>query len=192
MKITTWLGLIILVLIGYSTFITYKYNHSKPEIVTNTVVVPGDTIYTYKTIYKSIPYKVIERDTQYRYIDSTHCVNDYDSLFTKYASIKYSKDTLQNDSSATIIIGTKISRNNIDSLGLAFKNNRVKVINESIVTYTNSTPLLSIGLIGGYQTILPYIQYNINSKVGVNGGYNLYNKSINVGINYTLISNKKK
>jgi len=187
-----FLSILVVILLIYSGITTYKLINNKPIVVNHTTIIPGDSIYTYKTIYKSIPYKVIEKDTDYVYIDSAHCVNDYDSLYRKYATIKYTRDTLQNDSSATIVVGTKISKNNIDSLGLAFKNNRVKVINNTTITYNNSTPLLSVGLIGGSQTILPYIQYDINNKIGVTGGYNLYNKSIDIGLKYTLISNKKK
>lgn len=186
MKTINWLILIIFLLLTYSVITTSKLINSKPEIITHSDTIPGDTMYKDIVLYKPKPYKIIIHDTEYIPKDSVQCIEDYKKLYRQYSSIKYTRDTLQNDSSATIVIGTKISKDNLDSLGLSFKNNRVKVINTTIVTYPNKRDIISIGIQGGYQLINPFIQYNINSKVGILAGYNLSTKSINIGLKYTI------
>jgi len=195
MKVSTKLLLVsLLALLLYNGIVTYKlYYKVSPEYRSITVTIPGDTMYTHSISYYPKPYKVIKVDTIYDTIENKYnpstlsqCKEDYKNLYNSYASTKLYKDTLKNDSSATVIIGASISNNKLDSLALDFKNNR----KSQIVTNIYNVPKLSIGITGGYNDLTPYLEYNVNDKLGVLGGYNLTNKSLRIGVRYTIFNNE--
>lgn len=181
----------IVILLVYSGILTYKLIHFKPVITNTVTTIKGDTVFSTKVIIKPIPYKIdsLIHDTAYIFKDSVQCVADFKKLYKDYSIIKFYRDTLQNDSSATIVINSKVSKNNLDSLNLSFKNNRIKVINTTIVTYKNKVPLLSIGILNEYnnKNLTPFVEYAFK-KIDVLGGYNLNTKSLVLGVKFTIIN----
>jgi hypothetical protein len=190
MKLTGWLGVIIVLLLGYSGVITYKYNKTKPEIVTNTIMIPGDIKYRDTIIYEPKPYivQIPIHDTAYIPKDSAQCVEDYKKLYRDYNTIRMYRDSVQNDSSMTIIVHSKVNRNELASIEVESKNNRVKSITNTIVTYSNKVPVLSIGLLGAHSTIAPIVNFNYYKNLNIIGEWNLYNNSIVLGATYTILS----
>lgn len=179
-----------ILLLLYSIGSTYKIINSKPQIVSHTDTIPGDTMFTVNTVYQPKPYKVIVpiHDTIYIPTSLDQCIDDYKKLYKEYTTARFYRDTVQNDSSMTISVYTVTNRNEVSSLQVSAKNNRPTIINNTIVTYSNKLPILSAGLIGGYQLINPYIEYTINNKLSILGGYNTYNNSPTGGLKYTIFS----
>lgn len=181
------LPIITALLLIYSSALTYKIldrSIAQPQI--DTITIPGDQIFTEITIMKPVPYKVTVTDTIVEYIpvDSATCIQDYKDLYKALAASKAYSDTLKNDSSATVVINTTISYNNIDSISMSFKNNRnVQVIQPITNTINNK---LMIGMYMGNNIIAPTVIYNTPRKIGVGVGYNLLTNSPTVMLTYNI------
>ena len=182
----TWI--IIAVLLLYSVFTTYKIINDKPEIVTNTVVVPGDVVYRDTVIYQPKPYAVTTHDTVYTPKDSAQCVADYMELFEKYSATKQYSKIVQDDSSMTIAVNSTVGYNNLQSLEVKSKNNRKTIINTTTVTYKNKLPMLSLGVTYDMQAVVPYGTLRVNRNLYLVGGYNLKIKTPVIGLQYTILS----
>jgi hypothetical protein len=180
--------IIIGVLILYSIFTTYKIISDEPQIVTNTVTIPGDTQYKDTIVYKPKPYKVVIHDTIYKYKDSTQCIADYEKLSKEFLSTSYYMDTLRNDTSMTVVISTTVNSNLLESIKLDSKNNRPISINNTIVTYKNKLPMISIGGIYDMKSLMVYGELRVNPNLYIDGGYNLTIKSPVIGLKYTIFS----
>jgi hypothetical protein len=182
--------IVIAILSLYSIFTTYKIISDKPQIVTNIVTIPGDIVYKDKIIYQPKPYKVEipVHDTTYIPMDSAQCVADYKELWKKYNTINQGLDTLQNDTSMSIIVGTKIFQNTLEELRVSSKNNRVRIINNTIVTYKNKLPMLSVGGLYDMKSLTAYGELRVNPNLYLNAGYNLTIKSPVIGIKYTIFN----
>ena len=168
----------------YSSIVTYKLNQS-PSIVEVHDTIPGDSVFKETVVYKPKPYVVVEYNTDTILIpsDTTELIKRYRNIYAQLYASKTHLDTLKNDSSATVILTTYLSRNTLDSLKMAFKNNRPISINTTIV---DNGFKLSGGVIGGYNNISPTIMYKINKQFNISAGYNVYDKSINAGIFYNI------
>jgi hypothetical protein len=177
------LATLVIILGLYSSIITYKLVNDKPTIVTTTI--PGDTIFTTNTVYKPVPYHVTEYNTDTIEIpsDTTELINRYKKIYSELYASKSYLDTLKNDSSAEVIITTHISRNTLDSLKMAFKNNRITTINTTII---NNTSKFGVGLLLGIKQLSPILSYNIKDRFNLIGGYDLYNKTPQVGLIYNI------
>jgi hypothetical protein len=180
--------IIIGVLTLYSVFTTYKLISDKPQIVTNTITIPGDILYKDTIVYKPKPYKVEVHDTTYIPRDSAQCVADYRELYKKFSSTNYYKDTLRNDTSMTVVVNSTISNNILQNLQLHSKNNRSISISNTIVTYKNKLPMISIGGLYDMKSLMIYGELRVNPNLYIDGGYNLTIKSPIIGLKYTIFS----
>lgn len=179
------IGILILSLL-YNGLSTVKLLHKdKPNVIVQTDTIYGDTVYTTNTIYKSIVKSIVEYNTDTIFIptDTTELINRYKDIYSRLYASKTYLDTLKNDSSATVILSTHISRNSLDSLNMQFKNNRIITINNTTI---NNIPLISAGLLLGYNNISPIVSYNINSKFNVIGSYNVYQNIPSIGVIYNI------
>lgn len=142
----------------------------------NTIVydtIPGDTVFAEIKVKEFVPkiVKVPDVDTMYIPENCDSLRDYYLDLLHKHYSAKYYKDTLKNDSSATIVLESYISQNNLDSIDMSFKNNRPTAINTIIEQpYTK----LLVGVSAGYKQLSPFVQYNFNNKYGLGLSYNAY------------------
>jgi len=182
--------IIIGVLTLYSVFTTYKIISDKPQIVTNTVIVPGDVVYKDTIIYKPKPYEVIVpvHDTAYIPKDSAQCVADYKKLYGKYVTIKEYKNITQDDTSMTIIVNSTVAYNELQNLKVSSKNNRKTIINTTTVTYKNKLPMISLGGLYDLKSLMVYGELRINPNLYLDGGYNISLKTPVIGLKYTIFS----
>jgi hypothetical protein len=180
--------LLIAILSLYSIFTTYKIISDKPQIVTHTVTIPGDIIYKDTIVYKPKPYKVEVHDTTYIPKDSAQCVADYRKLYNNYSSTNYHRDTLRNDTSMTVVVNSIISNNVLQNLQLHSKNNRPISITNTIVTYKNKLPMLSLGAMYDTKSFMGYGELRVNPNLYIIGGYNINMKIPIIGLKYTIFS----
>jgi hypothetical protein len=182
--------IVIAILSLYSIFTTYKIISDKPKVITNTVTIPGDIIYKDTIVYQPKPYKVEIpiHDTTYIPTDSAQCVADYKKLYKRFSSTNYYKDTLRNDTSMTVVVNSSISNNILQDIQLRSKNNRPISISNTIVTYKNKLPMLSVGGLYDMKSLTIYGELRVNPNLYLNAGYNLSIKSPVVGIKYTIFS----
>ena len=177
------LSLVILLAI-YSSITTYKLNQS-PVVLSDTIIVPGDTVFNDTTIYKPIPYKVTEYnvDTIEIPADTTELIKRYKNIYSRLYASKTYLDTLKNDSSATVILTVNLSQNSLDSLNMQFKNNRVTSI---IINKIDNGVNFKAGLTGGYKSFSIISTYRLNNTFDVTANYDIYNKSFEAGILYNI------
>jgi len=174
------LSLTILLLL-YSSFTTYKLCNS-PEPISDTIVIPGDSVFTETTISKPTPYVVVEYNTDTIEIpaDTAELARRYKDIYSRLYASKTHLDTLKNDSSATVIITTHISQNSLDSLKMQFKNNRTT----SIVT--NTTVEDTKWQVGVYSDLSLISTYKVYKGFSVGGMVNITDKKANIGILYNF------
>ena len=180
--------IIMVILSLYSIFTTYKIVSDKPQIVTNTVTIPGDVVYKDTIVYKPKPYKIEVHDTTYIPRDSAQCVADYRELYKKYSSTSIYKDTLRNDTSMTVVVNSTISNNILQNIQLHSKNNRPISITNTVITYKNKLPMISIGGVYDMKSLMIYGELRVNPNLYLDGGYNLTIKSPIIGLKYTIFS----
>lgn len=182
MKKINQIGLIILIV--YSITISILYFSSNKDIKFDPVYIPNDTVYTINTIPVNKPYKVIVPliDTIKIVVTDSNCLDEYKKLLVQYLTKKYYNDTVQNDSSMTIIVKQILSCNKSDSLTVLSKNNRstiIQPVNKEISKF-------GIGLQGGYKSLTPYVSYAIKDNTSIYTGYDVISKSMQIGIRYNF------
>ncbi len=176
-KQLTNIVIIILVAIVIGTFLDNKFN---PNIVSTTIT---DTIYqdTGSIKYFPKPYAVYidtgSTDTiEFQLpIDSAEITKEYIKLHKKFYSTYFYKDTLKNDSSAFISVGTKITQNKPISYDLTYFNKVPTVINKTTNIHTKNEFMIGIDV--GKDLICPNILYKTKKKYYFGGGYNVQNNS---------------
>lgn len=170
-------------LLTYSSIITYKLVNNKPNIVTT--IIPGDTVFTTVSIptTKLVPYKVEvpKHDTLYITNNIDSLKKEYTDLYDAYYTSNSYRDTAKIDSSAEVIVSIKVKENTVESLEIGLKNDRVTVINTTVV---NNEKKYGIGAMVGLKSIVPMMTYTLSNKYNIVGGYEVYSKSPQVGIIY--------
>jgi len=167
---------ILIFIIGVA--VGYFYLTKKPDTKVITEVVPGDSVFTVKV------------DTQFRYITEYEYV--YDSLIDtvfKYNPVDTQKilrayftpkmytDTIQDDTSMTVIIIDSINRNRLLSRKSKLKNNRE-------VSITNITTYNQNGIYVGGEVSLNHLQLSASY---------LHNKNnFEIGLNFINLENQSK
>lgn len=143
-----------------------------PDVEYNTIEIPGDTIF--KTITKDSlivdTFEFYNTDTLWMY--DTIFKNDTVFVYNEFFKMNKYNDTIQNDSSITIIRDISITQNKIYQESYFTKNNRpVSIINSIDVKNRFGT-----GGIVGLDIIAPKVSYEYNNhefSVGYNfvGGW---------------------
>lgn len=170
----------LIVALSYSGWISYIHFTQKPQYEVKTIIIPGDTVFTEKIVIKPVPYKV-EVPTEIPItITDTNCMEEYVKLYKYCESTNYYKDTLQNDTSMTIIVESIVNGNNLDNIKLYSKNNRSIQINNIIC---NKLYKYEVGVIVGKELNL-YGAYSITDKININGLYNIKTNIPSIGISY--------
>lgn len=164
---------ILIVIFFLAGFLCRYLLEESPRVVTK--IIPGDSVFVYKTDTLIKPVK--EYNTLYDSIFDTVTKVDTVKILVDYYTPKIYKDTLQNDSSMTIIIRDSIMKNSILKRQSWLKNNRTtKIIN----TYTYNQN----GLYLGGEVSLNHLQI---------GAMYLHNKNnFEIGINFINLDNKSK
>lgn len=138
--------------------------------------IPGDSVFV-ETVKKEF-YPIVEDTTIYETIYKTDTFyKDVDTakILRDYYTYRIYKDTLKNDSSATVVIRDSISRNRKLKSSLFFKNNRP-------IAY--ETTIINRGLFLGGSVSPIYI--------GIDAGYISGSSSFGAGINFVNINNNLK
>lgn len=184
--------LLLILTILYSVILSSVHFTESNSIVIQHDTTPGDSIFTEIKVKEFVP-KVVnipDVDTVYIPENCDSLRNYYIDLLHDHYSAKYYKDTLKNDSSATIVLESYVSQNNLDSIEMSFKNNRPISINTIIEQpYTK----LLVGVYAGYKQLSPFVQYNFNNKYGLGLSYNAYevisgntNLPISISLSYNI------
>ena len=181
--------IIILVAIVIGTILDNKFN---PNIVSNTI---SDTVYqdTGSVKYYPNPYPVYidtgSTDTvKFQLpVDSAEITKAYIELHKKFFATYFYKDTLKNDSSAFISVGTKITQNKPVSYDLIYFNKAPSVINNTTNIYSKNE--IMIGIDAGENLICPNLLYKTKKGYIFGVGYNTQNNGVvfKAGININSI-----
>lgn len=180
------IGLYILgIVLGCSLGLNYILWNKQPTVIIKNRLIPGDTVYTEKTITKLKPYKVLvpDIDTITLTVNDSTCIEEYIKLYLEHNTKVSYKDTVQNDTSMTIIVDSYVFRNKLDSFKVSSKNNRPIAIT-TITNVTSATSKYGAGLMIGYKTITPLVSYSIKNNIDILGGYEVLNKNPQLGIIY--------
>lgn len=174
-----------ILLLLYSSLTTYKLYNS-PDPILDTIIVPGDTVFKEITITKPISYKVVEvvKDTIKIPTDTAELKKTYKDAIAELYGSKYYLDTLKNDSSATVIVSAYIKRNALDSLKMAFKNNRPTALITN-VTYENNLKWRA-GLFTDLSSISGIVTYDVYKRLTIGGRINPQIKQIEAGVLYNF------
>lgn len=181
--------IVVILAIGYiAVWNIWHYNPKTPEVDT-LVIRDTTTLIIWKD--RLIPYQVVKYDTLtktdsiYLFMnDSAECIAKLVSLYKQYEAKKYFNDTLMNnDTLALIVVKVKVSQNNIDSLGIVYKNNRPT----TIITSKKYINYLYGNVTIGKNIIMPNLTYN-TSKFNLGLGYDIPSSSFCVIAGYKIKS----
>lgn len=171
----------------YSIFTTYKLYTHESTITSDTIryVIPGDTVFTEKIVIKQVPYKVEIPKKIPIFINDTNCIDEYTKLYLEHYSKKEYIDTVQNDTSMTLIVKSYIFANSLDSSKLYSRNNREKSIT-TVINKIEPVRKWSGELIIGYKTIIPKFNYSLNNNFEIGTGYDIIDNKILGSIKYNF------
>lgn len=176
------LGLVI------GSFATYEFYPKKEvKVITKTDTIKGDSIPYMVRV--EIPVKidsiVYYRDTIYKDLDTGEIINEFFSLLDKYNASVFYNDTLKNDTSAFIFLSEEIKSNKVKNRNVIFANKRLtKIENTTIEQKANN---IGIGVLGGKDVFSPSLIVIDNKRsFTYYGGYNIVNKTVNLGVFYNF------
>ena len=174
-----------MLLVAYSTVLTYKYVSKSPDYIVIHDTIAGDSVFVSKTIYKPYPYEVLVYDTDTIQIpaDTAELVKRYKAIYSRLYTSKTYLDTVKNVSEVDVVSSLTISQNSVDSLKIYVKNNRPTAINTTVIT---NEVTFKAGVMAGYKSVTPIISYKVNNKFNALGGYDIYNKSFQLGVMYNI------
>jgi len=143
------------------------------------IQIPGDTVFN--EIYRDS----LKVDSVYEYNtdslwlhDTVFSVVDTNKIVEEFLKMNVYNDTMQDDSSMTIISNLSITQNRIYKYNLYTKNNR-----KSVIIRPNNNMNFGIGGIVGYKIFAPTISYQFkHNQIGL--GYDLYNKGVVLSYQY--------
>jgi hypothetical protein len=181
---------VLLLLSGYLYF--FDRNDVKTETITETITIPGDTIYEIVagigppnlTIIGVPDINIINKITDTIFKDTGGIVDSLE-IFKRFFTMYYRSDTIiQNECS--VIIQDTITQNKIIYENILIKNMREKSI---ITNTTNINTLKRKFLVGGFTTITPGENLGIGPMVAIQVkkdhvylyGYDIINQTHNIG-----------
>jgi hypothetical protein len=176
---------IIIGILGLSLFQKY---FDKPSPIQSDTVLIYDTTTIIKWKNKPVPYIVVQvdsftkTDSVYLFMnDSAECSKKLLALWKEFHTKNFYKDTLMNDSLATIIVNSLITANKVDSIGVEYRNNRPT----QMITNLIGENRLYVGLFIGKNIQMPVVNYTYK-KFNFGIGYDFYNSSVNGYVGYRL------
>jgi hypothetical protein len=180
--------LIIGIIVGVLGLSLFNKYFDKPSIIESDTVLVYDTTTIIKWKEHPVPYLVTSYDTLTKTDsvflfanDSVECTKKLIALFKDYHAKNFYRDTLMNDSLATIIVNSLITTNKIDSIGVEYRNNRP----EKVITNLIGENRLYLGLIFGKQLVSPMVSYSYK-KYTFGVGYDFYAGTVNGYVGYRL------
>jgi hypothetical protein len=130
---------------------------------------------------KLVPYKEqLPPDTVLEKIDTAKIIEQYLIIHKDYYTKRYYKETYKIDTIGTASIKGRVFMNKLDSLEFTYNLKAPTIINTIIVA--NPKNSLYIGGLVGTKSIMPIVIWNNKEKYNYFIGYDLVQKSFNVGI----------
>ena len=144
-------------------------------------IVKGDSIVKWDTIRIPAPFEVYSDPEIITLPADTQCILEWLELRNLYTQHKVYNDTLQNDTSALVVVIDTVYKNSLRKRVYGFQNKRIK----SITTINNYTTINDRGwLVGcslGFNTVIPYTYY-IYGKYMFSIGYDIHNTTPLLGV----------
>ncbi|MFZ4412928.1 MAG: hypothetical protein ACOYOV_07580 [Bacteroidales bacterium] len=152
--------------------------------ITTHDTIPGDSIPVYTSVETPEPDTVWMDGEIVTLPADSSCVAEWLKLHGLYTGYAAYNDTLQDDSSALIVVIDTVHQNRLEGRSFGFQNRRLKIINTQITTTTiNNGNGVFIG--GGFLGSNPGGEFSIvKDRWMLDGGY--YDKQIKVSAKFRL------
>ena len=157
--------IILAVLLGFVTFLLINKDNPAERILRSQKIVKGDSVIRYIPVKVPVPFKVYADTVKIKVPPDSNCIAEYIKLHYSFTEHKIYKDTLQNDSSALIVVIDTVSMNRLIGRTYGFLNKRATLIQ---ITNTYEAIKLKGWLIG----------FNVGKNIGSLSLYYIYNKSM--------------
>ena len=170
---------IIVILAVFSLIVTFLLiKKEKPaELILRThTIIKGDSAIKYIPVKVPVPYKVYGDTIKIKVPPDSNCIAEYIKLHYSFHEYKIYKDTLQDDSSALVVVIDTVSMNSLIGRTYGFINKRATLIQ---ISNTYEAIKLKGWLIGFNvgRNIADLSLYYIYNKSMFSVGYDLYQKT---------------